>query len=169
MKTKTKKTSKAKVTHSFFRGMPAACRQTILDHADVITRRPGEYIFQDGGRADKFYLLITGKVDILTEYQDVRIDPEATLGILITLEPGDVIGWSWIIPPYRWRFNARVREKARLLMMNGERLRKLCEKDHELGYQIYKRLVPEINHRMIAARMKLAMYGSEPFLTEEGG
>lgn len=129
----------------------------------------GQVIFQDGEKADCFYLLLKGKVNLLAEEQDVRFDHEPKRGVLQTLGLNDVVGWSWAIFPYRWRFDAVAKEPVEMMVVNGAFLRKQMEKDPKFGYEIYKRLVPVMNQRLIASRMKMLMFGGKLFQTAEGG
>lgn len=157
------------IRHPFLKGMPQKCQNVLFQGAEVIDLSAGYFVFQDGGKAEQFFLILKGRVDILTQEQDVRFDLESSLGVLQTLGPGEIVGWSWIIPPYHWKFNARVKEDARFLVVDGKNLRQRMTKDYTLAYEIYKRLVPVMNARLLASRIKLALYGSKPFSSEEGG
>ena len=161
--------SPQKIRHPFLKGIPAKYQKVLLRNAQVALISAGEFVFLDGGKADRFYLILRGKIDLLTEEQDVRFDTDSKLGVLQTLGPGEIVGWSWIIPPYRWRFNARAAQETRLLVLDGKALRQKALKDYGLGYQIYKKLVPVMNQRLIASRIKLATFGFTPFDSEVGG
>ncbi len=170
MKSRLKKQKPVKkITHKFFKGLPAKFQKTILQYASEVTIPKGGEVFTNGAKAECFFLILKGKVNLLAEEQDVRFDTESNMGILQTLGPGEVVGWSWLIPPYRWRFYAVPVTDTQLLVIDGVGLRKKMEKDHELGYEIYKRLVPVMNSRLIASRLKLQMFGGRPFSTAEGG
>lgn len=158
-----------KISHPFLKGIPAKYQKILLKNAQVALIRAGEFVFLDGGKADRFYLILKGKIDLLTEEQDVRFDPDSKLGVLQSLGPRDIVGWSWIIPPYRWRFNARAAQDSRLLVLDGKAIRQKALKDRALGYEIYKKLVPVMNQRLIASRIKLATFGFTPFESEVGG
>ena len=70
------------------------------------------------------------------------------------------MGWSWFIPPNQWRFSSRVVEKAELIVIDGNPLKKICETNHDLGYEIYKRLVGIFVQRLEATRDQLVeVYG----------
>jgi len=168
MKKSTQKTPK-KINHPFLKDFPVKYQKVLLQGAKIVTMPKGEFVFRDGEKADKFFLILKGKVDILTVEQDVRFDVEARLGILQTLNKGDIVGWSWVIPHYHWKFNARVHEDAELLIVDGKMIREKMAKDSKLAVEIYRRLVPVMNDRLLATRMKFALYGGRPFHTEEGG
>lgn len=158
-----------KITHPFFKAFPAQHKKLTLENSFLAQVPKGEAIFRDGGKADSFYLILKGKVNLMAEEQDVRFDRESTSGVLQTLGSGDVVGWSWAIYPYRWRFDALAAEPVEMLVVNGAFLRKKMEKDPVFGYEIYKRLVPIMNQRLIASRMKMLMFGGKPFHAAEGG
>jgi CRP/FNR family cyclic AMP-dependent transcriptional regulator len=168
MKKTNQKTAK-KINHPFLKGLSAKYQKILLQGSEVLEMPKAEFIFRDGGKADQFFLILKGKVDILTVEQDVRFDVETRLGILQTLNKGDIVGWSWVIPHYRWKFNARVHEDAELLVMDGRMIREKMAKNPKLAVEIYCRLVPVMNDRLLATRMKFALYGGKPFPTEEGG
>jgi len=158
-----------KVKHPFFKGMPDAFRDQVTKFGKVTEIAKGKTVFRDGGKAEYFFLVLKGKVNLIGVEQDVRFEAEPEKRVFHTLGAGDVVGWSWVITPYRWRFDAVVEENAELLAIDGVRLRKAMLKDHELGYEIYKRLVPIMNQRLIASRLKLQMFGAKPFASAEGG
>jgi hypothetical protein len=69
-----------------------------------------------------------------------------------TVGPGEVVGWSWLVPPYRWQFDCRALERTQGLALDGEWLRERCELDHEFGYHLLKHLVVVIGNRLAARR-----------------
>jgi CRP-like cAMP-binding protein len=159
-----------KLNHTFMQVIPKKYHAEILQHARILKLKSVNTIFHDNGKAEHFYLILKGRVNILTEEQDVRYDPEPRVEVLISLGPGNIVGWSWIIPPYRWRFEACAREShTEVLAIDGKYLREKCAGDHELAYHVYKKLVPEMNKRLIASRMRMAMFGGKPFANQEGG
>jgi len=164
----SKKVIVPKVKHPFFRGIPEAFRNQITKLGKVVESPKGEIVFRDGGRADYFFLILRGKVNLIGVEQDIRFEAESQKRVFHTLGPRDVVGWSWAITPYRWRFDAVVEQDAELFAIDGARLRRAMQIDHELGYEVYKRLVPIMNQRLIASRLKLQMFGAKPFACAEG-
>ena len=156
------------IKHPFLKGFPKKYHKDLLRNAKILNRKEGRFVFRDGERARHFYLILKGQIDILTKEQDVRLDPEATTAVLIHLKSGDIVGWSWIIPPFRWRFDSKVETDTCLLALDGTHLRKKASRDYRFAYEIYKRLVPVMNERMIAARMRLIMGGARPCAAAEG-
>ncbi|MBU3759240.1 MAG: Crp/Fnr family transcriptional regulator [Candidatus Omnitrophica bacterium] len=168
MKKKQAQPKVSRISHRFFKGIPAKYEKLIQANARVITLPRGENVFENGRPANSFFLILKGKVHLLAEEQDIRFDPEAKLGVLQELGPGEVVGWSWVIKPYRWRFFAAAHTDVRMLIVDGVALRKAMAKDHLFAYEIYKRLVPVMNDRLIASRQRLQMFGAKPYLTAEG-
>ena len=121
----------------------------ISDHAGVESFKAGEYVFKEGDDAEKFYIICDGKISV--EIQMPNSHPFS----LQFLREGDVLGWSWFIEPHQWKFSARVVEKAELIVVDGKSLKKACEDDHDLGYEIYKRLVGIFVQRLEATRDQL--------------
>lgn len=158
-----------RVKHPFFRGLSDDFRNQITKLGKVTEFAKGKTVFRDGGKAEHFFLILKGKVNLIGVEQDIRFETEPEKRVFHTLGAGDVVGWSWVITPYRWRFDAVVEQNAELLAIDGVRLRRTMQVDHELGYEVYKRLVPIMNQRLIASRLKLQMFGAKPFSSAEGG
>ncbi|MGB5652001.1 MAG: cyclic nucleotide-binding domain-containing protein, partial [Sedimenticolaceae bacterium] len=72
-----------------------------------------------------------------------------------TLGAEDVLGWSWLIPPYRWTFEAKAQSDSRVLVFDGKALLQHCEKDNVFGYALMKRFTGLMSERLQAARMKM--------------
>ena len=99
------------------------------------------------------FLILKGRVSI------EMLSTEGKLFSIQTLTAGDIVGMSWMIPPHQSQFSARALDATEMLVINGEVLRKKSEKDHELGYELLKRLVPLFVQRLHATRQHLiAMY-----------
>lgn len=76
-----------------------------------------------------------------------------------TLGPGDVLGWSWLFPPYYWHFDARALEPTEAVFFHGTPLREECESDHDLGYELVKRMSAVMMRRRQATRRSLLERG----------
>ena len=80
---------------------------------------------------------------------------------MATLGEGDILGWSWLMPPYHWQFHARAVEVTRAIALDGKCLRTKCEQNHDLGYELLKRFCHIIERRLEATRLQLLdVYGS---------
>ncbi|MFN4111606.1 MAG: cyclic nucleotide-binding domain-containing protein, partial [Ignavibacteria bacterium] len=128
--------------------------QLIVGCAKNVVFEPGKYLFKENEEANSFYIIRSGKV-ALEIYS-----PEVGSIIIQTLGEGDIIGWSWMIPPYQWRFDARAVELTRVIELDGTCLRNKCEIDPKLGYEIMKRLANVFEQRINAMRIQLLdLYG----------
>jgi CRP-like cAMP-binding protein len=111
-------------------------------------------IFREGDEANQFFLIREGRVAI-------EVFSEARGPVTIqTLNAGEILGWSWLVPPYFWRFDARAVDEVRALALDGKCLREKCETDPRLGYELLKRFALVITRRLEATRMQLLdVYG----------
>ncbi len=117
----------------------------------------GETIATEGSPADFFYLIRSGKVAVQT------FVPNRGPIILQTIGPEDIMGWSWLFPPYKWCYDIKAVEQTRTIAFDGRCLRQKCEEDHDLGYQLMKRFSQVMVRRLQATRMQvLDVYQSLP-------
>jgi len=143
--------------HPFLSGMDARHLQLLVGCASNVAFKAGEYIFREGQPADKFYFIRHGLVHVLTHV------PQKGSIIIRSRDAGEIFGWSWLIPPYRWHFDARAVEVTRAIALDGKCLRDKCEEDHDLGYEIMKRFAFVIAERLEQTRLQLLdVYGNGP-------
>lgn len=135
--------------HEFFRGLADRHIRFITGCAMNTRFEKGHAIFREGEEAHQFYLVREGLVAI-----ELAV-PDEGFTTLQTAGPNEVLGWSWLFPPYRWRFGARATEPTLALVFDGKCLRAKCEKDHELGHELFKRFTYVIAQRLEAARAQL--------------
>jgi len=109
----------------------------------------GAYLFREGENADTFFIIRHGKVSV-----ELYGAQRGTL-LIETIQEGDVLGWSWLVPPYKWRFDAKAIELTRAIALDGVCLRTKCDEDHSLGYEVWKRFAHVIEQRLHATRMRL--------------
>jgi CRP/FNR family transcriptional regulator, cyclic AMP receptor protein len=141
--------------HSFFRGLDERHIEFITGCAKNARFEAGQYIFREGDPADQFYFIREGLVSI-----EIMV-PQKGPATLQTVAEGDVLGWSWLAPPYRWRFDARALRETRALDFDGKCLRAKCDEDHDLGYEIMKRFTNVVSDRLDATRLQLLdLYGT---------
>jgi CRP-like cAMP-binding protein len=110
---------------------------------------PGEFIFRAGQPANAFYVIRRGRVSIET------FTPHRGAIAIETVSDGDVLGWSWLIPPYTWHFDARALNLTRAIAFDAQCLRNKCEGDAKLGYELLKRFANIMGMRLEAARLQL--------------
>ncbi len=140
--------------HPFLSGMNEAQLELLVGCASNVVFKAGEFIFREGEPAEKFYVIRHGKVLIET-----HIPQKGTI-IIRSREAGEILGWSWLVPPYRWHFDARAVELTRAIAFDGKCLRGKCDNDHDLGYEIMKRFALIIAERLEATRLQLMdIYG----------
>jgi CRP-like cAMP-binding protein len=133
--------------HAFFRELPPQYFDLMLGCTTHVVFKAGEVILREGESADKFYLVRSGKIAIYMEKpQEITIQ---------TIKEGDILGWSWLVEPYRNRFSAKAVENTRALALDGKCLREKCEKNSDLGYQLLKRLVNVFVERLEATRLQV--------------
>ena len=113
-----------------------------------------ELLFREGDPADTFYLVRRGRVALELHA------PERGGLVIETIEPDDVVGWSWLFEPYRWHFDARAATDVRAVAFDGACLRGKCDEDKELGYELMKRFGQVMIDRLQHARVRLLdVYG----------
>ena len=145
------------IEHPFFKGLETQYLQLIIGCASNVRFNAGQFIFREGEEANQFYLIRYGKVALEI------FSPNRGPITIQTLREGEVLGWSWLFPPYQWHFDARALELTRAIALDGECLRKKCEEDHNLGYELTKRFAQIIEQRLEFTRLQLLdVYGHAP-------
>ncbi len=143
--------------HPFLKGLKAEHLSTITGCASNARFEAGEYLFREGEDANQFYIVRSGKIAI-----EAFVPHRGSL-IIQTVDEGDILGWSWLVPPYKWRFAARAVDLTRAIALDGKCLRGKCEKDHDLGYELLKRFADIMAERLDATRIQLLdLYGTAP-------
>jgi len=140
--------------HPFFAGMEPKDLALIAGCGTNARFEAGDYLFREGEPADRFYLLRSGRAVV-----EVHDPARGTITVLSAGE-GEVLGFSWLMPPYRWVFDARALELTRALVFDGACLRDKCEADARLGYDLLKRVTGVMMQRLEAASVQLLdVYG----------
>ena len=141
--------------HPFFAGLEEEFLGLVCGCARNVVFQAGDYLFHEGAPADQFYLLRHGRVGL-----EITV-PGRSAVTFQTLVAGEIVGVSWLFPPYRWTYDARALELTRAIALDAACLRGKCEQDHELGYDLMKRFVPVVVERLHATRMQiLDVYGN---------
>lgn len=135
----------------FFKGLPVELLELLVQDAMPVEFKVGELIFNEGGVANRLYLILSGKV-ALESPTDMEREPV----IIETIGAGSMLGWSWLFPPYYWHFDARAVTPVKAIFFYGTRLREQCETNHELGYELMKRITGVVIQRLQATRRHLA-------------
>ncbi len=141
--------------HPFFEGLDAPTLALVAGCATNISIAAGQYLCREGDPADRFFVVRRGRVAIEVH------GPSAGTLVLDTADEGDVVGWSWLVPPYRSTFDARAAEATGVVAFDGACLRGKCEQDPRLGYELMQRVSKVMNGRLVAAQVRLLdLYGT---------
>jgi CRP/FNR family transcriptional regulator, cyclic AMP receptor protein len=141
--------------HSFFRGMEERHIRFIAGCAKNVRFAEEQFMFREGDPAVDFYFIREGMVAI-----ELMV-PHRGRTIVQTVAAGEIVGWSWLVAPYRWHFDGRALLPTRALAFDGKCLLAKCEEDHDLGYEILKRFAHVVSERLEVTRLQLLdLYGT---------
>jgi len=135
--------------HPFLADLDPSFTSLMVGCAKNVRFNRNDYMFREGDPANEFYLIREGKVAV--EILPAQGHPM----IVATLDQGEILGWSWLLPPYQWKQNARALENVRAISLDGKCLRNKCEQNHDLGYEVLKRFARIIEQRLESTRMQL--------------
>ena len=142
--------------HAFFSDFEAADLKLIAGCSSNVKFSAGEQIFREGEAADRFYVLRYGRVAVEV------FAPGKGMVTIQTLHEGDVLGWSWLLPPYRWRHDAKALELTRAFSFDGTCLRRKCDDDPRFGYLVMRHCSGVISERLHSAQTQLMDLYGEP-------
>ena len=135
--------------HPLLVGMTPEHVELLAGCARNVRFEPGQFLLREGEAADGFFLVRQGKVAVQL------FGPDRGAITIQTLGEGEVLGWSWLIPPYRWHFAAQAVELTRALSLDGKCLRGKCDEDRELGYELLRRFAVVMAERLEATTLQL--------------
>lgn len=140
--------------HPFFAGLSEDCMQLIAGCGEHVVFRSGATIASEGSAANEFYVIERGRVAL-------QLHTSATGALLIqTLDAGDILGWSWLFPPFRWSIDARAMQDVHVIRLDGKCLRGKCDTDPAMGYALMQRFSYIMSQRVEATRLQvLDLYG----------
>lgn len=110
---------------------------------------PGALIFNEDDDADSFYLIATGRAGLEVTF------PGREPVLIETLGPGELLGVSWLFPPYRWSWRARALAPTTAIAFDATSVREQCVADTDLALHVYKTVAAEAVHRLHATRVRL--------------
>lgn len=140
--------------HPFFAGLDEEFVKLISGCARNVRFEAGRYLFHEGDPAKEFYLLRHGRIAL-----ELAVPGRGSVTFQ-TLGEGEIVGLSWLLPPYRWSYDAKALELVRAIGMDAVCLRQKSEADHDLGYEMMKRFMPVLVARLQATRLQiLDVYG----------
>jgi CRP/FNR family cyclic AMP-dependent transcriptional regulator len=148
--------------HPFFRDLGPGRIAAIAAIARVEEHPTGSWIGRAGTPVDEFHAVVSGRAA-------VEIDsPERDPLVVSTIHGGEVIGWSWFVPPHQWRFDVVALDTVESVAIDAAGLRRACDDDPALGHRLAQRLAGVIASRLEATRHQLVdVYG--PATTRGGG
>lgn len=132
--------------HPFFAKFDHAFLEILSEYAEPRTIKAGNLLFHQGRHADRFYVLQSG---------GATVEVPAISGPALELQhlgEDDVVGWSWLIPPYEWDFQCRTQIDCDVLEFDGTALLERCEEDHSFGYNLLKAFTELMSRRLHASR-----------------
>lgn len=142
--------------HPFFADMDRGALDIIVGCCANHVFKPGTYLFRQGEPANKFYLIREGMVSF-----EIYVPGRPPIAVE-TVEAGEIIGWSWLVPPYEWGNDCRAIETVRAFSVDGACLRGKLDSDRVLGYEIYKRFLPIMARRLFNDRLRIVELATEP-------
>ena len=139
----------ALAAHPFLHGM-SRDQLSVLAEAARAVSFPARYrLFEDGGKAARFWLIQSGHVSL-----DLHVPGEGPV-VIETIGIGELLGWSWLFPPYQWAFGAVAATAVQAFEFDAPVVRERCAADHELGYELDRRITRVLAERLQATRIRL--------------
>src|ERR1051325_11288175 len=142
----------------FFAGMSDQHIRILASVAHRTHFGEGQIIFHQGETANRFYLIEEGVIEL-----EATLAPGERRIVAGTIHPGDVLGWSWLFPPFEWQFTAHALNQTTAIFFYGTVLREHCETDPSLGFELFKRMAQEMVKRLQSARRRLLKAGVTGF------
>jgi CRP-like cAMP-binding protein len=140
--------------HCFTAGLSAQHLDRVARHAWIERIPAGTVLFTEGAPAERVYLLVTGRVAL-----ELHV-PGRGAQLVDTVDECDTVGWSWVLPPYRWFFDARAVTDLVAVVVDAPALRGEADADPAFGYALLQRVTAVMLHRLRAARVRLVdLYG----------
>ncbi|KUO17690.1 cyclic nucleotide-binding domain-containing protein [Streptomyces dysideae] len=134
--------------------LPAEHRDRLLHVAREASFPPGTRLFEEGGHADRFWIIRDGTFALDLHVPGRRAPVVETLGI------GDLVGWSWLFEPYVWQLGGETVTPVRAYEFDAVAVRLMCLSDPEFGRAVEHWVGRVLSHRLHAARTRLLdLYG----------
>ncbi|MFD3921203.1 cyclic nucleotide-binding domain-containing protein [Streptomyces sp. NPDC058595] len=153
------------MTMTLLNALPGQGRERLMNCSRPVSFAAGTRIFEDRGPADRFWVIRTGAVNLDLHGRGQNA------GTLEMLGHGDLLGWSWLVPPYTWRLGAEAFSMVRADEFDARAVRALCDEDPVLGLALTRRVLEVVADRLQATRVRLlgvyAPHGSDSTLPVE--
>jgi CRP-like cAMP-binding protein len=135
--------------HPFFAGIDPTLVHSMISKAEERSYDVGEMLVREGRAAEEFYLVLEGKIAL-------EIGAADHPGITVeTIERGEILGWSWLVPPYRWRFDARAVKPTKVIAINAASARYALAAHPAFGYEFLMKFLPVVAERLENTRVQL--------------
>ncbi|WP_449352047.1 cyclic nucleotide-binding domain-containing protein [Streptomyces shaanxiensis] len=145
-------------TSSMLRALPAGHRERLMHVAREVSFAQGTRLFEEGGRADRFWIIRTGTVEL-----DMHV-PGRRAAVIETLRHNELVGWSWLFAPHAYHLGAEATTPVRAYEFDATAVRLMCQEDPALGSSVAQWVGDVLAHRLRSARIRLldlyAPYGS---------
>lgn len=135
--------------HPFFHGMKPHHLVLLHKGAKEAQYRPGEILFKEGEPANSLFLVLQGNVALEAH------EPADGTAMVQCVGAGDVMGWSWLFPPFRWHLRAHAMDTTHVIVLDGAHLLSTAEAHHDFGYELMKRVAQLVIQRLQAAEKQL--------------
>jgi CRP/FNR family transcriptional regulator, cyclic AMP receptor protein len=152
-------TAAALATHPMLQGMSADHLAVLAGSASDVAIPAGHRLFEEGGSADQFWLLRSGSVAL-----DLRV-PGQGLVQIDSVGRGELLGWSWRFPPYRWAFGAVAASPVEAFEFDARAVRACCASEPEFGHEVTERLARVLASRLQSTRARLISASVRPMGT----
>jgi CRP/FNR family transcriptional regulator, cyclic AMP receptor protein len=140
--------------HRFFSGMSDAMQDRLAGCSEFVSFAAGETILKEGAPANSFYAIRSGRVSV-----GVRT-PNRGLAVIDTLHDGEILGWSWLIKPFRWTYEAVATEPVRAIEFHADCIRPYLDEEPAAGYELVTRIAGVMAERLQSAGLRLIdIYG----------
>lgn len=137
-----------------FSTIPQDHRDRLMDLAREVSFPAGARVFEEGSKADRFWVIHTGGVAL-----DLHV-PGRQAAVIETIGAGELLGWSWVCPPRQWHLGAETTSPVRAWEFDAQAVLELCEQDPALDHALLTYIIGTIGHRLRSARTRLLdLYG----------
>ncbi len=132
-----------------FADMDDRCLDALARYGDVASFGADALLGREGAPADRFFVILAGAIALETR------EPGRPATRVAVVGSGDVVGWSWLVPPYRWHFDVRAIEPVRAVAIEAEALRVTMSSDEHLASELLRRFTAVLIDRLQATRRRL--------------
>ena len=139
----------ALATHPFLHGMSCDQLSVLAEAARDVTFPARQRLFEDGGNATRFWLIQSGHVSL-----DLHVPGDGPV-VIETIGMGELLGWSWLFPPYKWAFGAVAATAVEAFEFDAPAVRECCAADPDIGYELNQRVTRVLAKRLQVTRIRL--------------